>query len=336
MRHGRAPFIFGFLFAPLSLYLIYVIVPWVQAAYFSVTDNTGFSPEYSFVGFANYLELLKDEVYLRAISHNVVILTVYPIVTILLALFFAFMLNVGGRGTKAGVRGVLGSSAYKFIFFFPQVLSIAIVAVIWSRVFQSNDGGLVNAVLIWLYEHTGGAIGVSPQHPLLFFAESDSVLPRITNADGKIIFDAPIVLMCLLVVAIWGGVGFYLILFSAAMQSIPKDIFEAATLDGSTRVQTFFRVTLPLLREHVSVAWVYLGIASLDFYALVLGLTPGIGGPNHASEVMSSWMITNSFRPDRFDAFAYACAMGVSIAILTLVLAAVQLRVTRSRDKIEF
>jgi N-acetylglucosamine transport system permease protein len=336
MRHGRTPFIVGFLFAPVTLYVIYVLVPWVQAAYYSVTDTTGFSPEYSFVGFSNYLELLKDEVYLRAISHNVVILTVYPIVTILLGLFFAFMLNVGGRGNKAGIRGVLGSSVYKFIFFFPQVLSIAIVAVVWSRVFQSNDGGLVNASLMWLHDHTGGAIGVSRDHPLLFFAESDSLLPRITNSEGSVIFDAPVVLFCLITVAIWGGVGFYLILFSAAMQSIPKDIFEAATLDGSSRVQTFFRVTLPLLRDHVSVAWVYLGIAALDFYALVLGLTPGIGGPNHASEVMSSWMITNSFRPDRFDAFAYACAMGVSIAILTLLLAAVQLRVTRSREKLEF
>ncbi|MFC7242759.1 carbohydrate ABC transporter permease [Catellatospora aurea] len=329
MRNGRAPFIAGFLFAPVLLYVVYVLIPYVRTAYFSLTDFNGFSPEYGFVGLGNYLELLKDEVYLRAIGHNAVVLTVFPIVTILLALFFAFMLNVGGRGDKAGIRGVRGSSLYKFIFFFPQVLSIAIVAVIWRRVFQSNDGGMINAVLM--------SLGlVDEEKPLLFLAESDSVIPPIHL--GAFTLDAPVVLICLIGVAIWGGVGFYLVLFSAAMQSIPKDIYEAATLDGATRVQTFFRVTLPLLREHVSVAWIYLGIAALDFYALVIGLTPGAGGggPNNASEVMSSWMLTSAFRSSRYDGFAFACAMGMSIALLTMLLAGVQFRLTRSRDKLEF
>jgi N-acetylglucosamine transport system permease protein len=327
MRQGRTRFIAGFLFAPVLLYVVYVLVPYGQAFYFSLTDTTGFSPEHDFVGFTNYLELFKDEVYLRAIGHNVVILTLFPICTILIALFFAFMLNIGGRGDKAGIRGVRGSSVYKFVFFFPQVLSIAIVAVIWRRVYQGNEGGMLNAVLIEL-----GL--VDRAKPLAFLGETDSVIGKLTF--GEFVLDAPVALICLIIVAIWGSVGFYLVLFSAAMQSIPKDIFEAATLDGSSRVQTFFRVTLPLLREHVSIAWVYLGIAALDFYALVVGLTPGVGGPNHATEVMSSWMLTNSFRPDRFDAFAYACAMGVSIAIITLLLAAVQLRLTRSREKLEF
>ncbi|GAA1648526.1 carbohydrate ABC transporter permease [Catellatospora bangladeshensis] len=329
MSFGRARFITGFLFAPILLYAVYVLYPYAQTAYYSVTDFSGFSPDFAYVGFGNYVELFEDEVFLKALGHNVVVLTVFPVVTILLALFFAFMLNVGGRGDKAGVRGVRGSSVYKFIFFFPQVLSIAIVAVIWRRVFQSNDGGLINSLLM--------AMGlVEKDKPLMFLAEGESVFPPITI--GNFTFEAPVVLVCLILIAIWGGVGFYLVLFSAAMQSIPKDIFEAATLDGATRVQTFFRVTLPLLREHVSVAWVYLGIAALDFYALVVGMTPGPGGggPNDASQVMSSYMMSNAFRPSRFDSFAFACAMGVSIAILTLLLAAVQLRVTRSRDKLEF
>jgi N-acetylglucosamine transport system permease protein len=329
MRHGRTGFIAGFLFAPILLYAAYVLVPYGRTAYYSVTDFTGFSPEYGYVGFGNYIELFGDETFLRALGHNVVVLTVFPLVTILLALFFAFMLNVGGRGNKAGIRGVRGSSVYKFIFFFPQVLSIAIVAVIWRRVFQSDDGGLLNSLLI--------KIGIVDKNdPWLFLAEPRSIFPPITI--GGFTFEAPIVLVCLILIAIWGGVGFYLILFSAAMQSVPKDIFEAATLDGASRVQTFFKVTLPLLREHISVAWVYLGIAALDFYALVVGMTPGPGGggPNNASEVMSSWMMANAFRPSRFDSFAYACAMGVSIAIITLLLAAAQLRITRSRDKLEF
>lgn len=335
MRQGRARFITGFLIAPVLLYVVYVLLPYAQTAFFSFTDFDGFS-EYKIVGLSNFGDLLQDEVFLRGVGHNVVVLTIFPVITILIAMFFAYMLNVGGRGDKAGVRGVRGSSVYKFIFFFPQVLSIAIVAVIWRRVLQSNDGGLVNGFLMKLHDWTNGAVGVPKNDPELFLGDPTSPFPVIHL--GSMTLDLPIVLICLIVIAIWGGVGFYLILFSAAMQSIPKDIFEAATLDGASRAQSFFRVTLPLLREHISVAWVYLGIAALDFYALVIGLTPdpGGGGPNHASEVMSSVMMTNVLRPSRFDAFAYACATGISIALITLAFAALQLRITRTRDKIEF
>ena len=114
-------------------------------------------------------------------------------------------------------------------------------------------------------------------------------------------------------------------------------IFEAATLDGATRVQSFFKVTLPLLRDHVSVAWVYLGIAALDFYALVIGLTPdpGGGGPNHASEIFASVLNFTAFNSSRSGRYGYACAMGVALAIFTIILAALQLRLTR-RERIEF
>jgi N-acetylglucosamine transport system permease protein len=331
MRKGRGWFITGFLIAPILLYVVYVLLPYGATALFSITDFDGLNPDWQIVGFENFGNLLEDEVFLRAIGHNVVVLTIFPIVTILIALFFAFMLNVGGRGDKAGVRGVFGSAIYKFIFFFPQVMSIAIVAVIWRRVLQSNEGGMLNAVLMKLGF-------VDRNDPELFLADPTPAFGTPQIHIGPMTLDIPVVLVCLIAIAVWGSVGFYLVLFSAAMQSIPKDIFEAATLDGATRVQSFFRVTLPLLRDHVSVAWVYLGIAALDFYALVIGLTPdpGGGGPNHASEVMSSVMMSNVLRPSRYDAFAYACATGISIAIITLLFAALQFRVTRSRDKIEF
>ena len=109
MRHGRFPFITGFLGFPVLLYLVYVIWPYVQTVYYSLTDWNGFSPTVTFAGFGNYGDLLKDDQFIRSLFHNVVILVVYPIITILLALFFAFMLNVGGRGDRAGIRGVAGS-----------------------------------------------------------------------------------------------------------------------------------------------------------------------------------------------------------------------------------
>ena len=133
----------------------------------------------------------------------------------------------------------------------------------------------------------------------------------------------------------WGGVGFYLVLFSAAMQSIPRDLFEAALLDGAGRFSQFFRVSLPLLRDTVSIAWVYLGFIALDMYALVFVMTPSQGGPNHASEIFASVLNFTAFNSSRSGRYGYACAMGVALAIFTIILAALQLRLTR-RERIEF
>jgi N-acetylglucosamine transport system permease protein len=251
-----------------------------------------------------------------AFWHNVFFLITVPLITITLALFFAFLLNVGGRGNRAGIRGVWGSSVYKIIFFFPQVLSLVLIAVMWQAIYRGDDQGLLNGLLI-----KSGL--VDKDHPLGFVADPTPFL------------GVPAVLWWILFIAVWGGVGFYLVLFSAAMQSIPKDIYEAALLDGAGRVSQFVRVTLPLLRDTVSIAWVYLGFIALDMYALVFVMTPSQGGPNHASEIFASVLNFTAFNSSRSGRYGYACAMGVALAIFTIVLAALQLRLTR-RERIEF
>ena len=174
-----------------------------------------------------------------------------PVVTILLALFFAFMLNVGGRGRRrrrVGRRGLAASTR-------SSTSSRRCCRWRSSRCSSgpctaATSGGLLNGLLIKL-----GLVDASS--PIEWLNEPN------------------LVLWCLHAVVVWHGVGFYLVLFSAAMQSIPKDIYEAALLDGAGRAQTFFRVTLPLLWDTVQTAWVYLGIAAMDMFVLVSTMTPG-------------------------------------------------------------
>jgi N-acetylglucosamine transport system permease protein len=313
MRHGKARFITGFLAVPVVLYLYYVVWPFVQAAGYSLTNWGGYSDRQEFVGLDNYVRLLKDELIRKAFWHNVFFLVTVPLFTIALALFFAFLLNVGGRGNRAGIRGVWGSSVYKVIFFFPQVLSLVLVAIMWQQIYRGDSQGLINGLL-------------------MKFGLIDKDDPINFTANPEPFLGVPLVLWWLLVIAVWSGVGFYMVLFSAAMQSIPKDIYEAAMLDGASRVHTFFRVTLPLLRDTVSVAWVYLSFVALDMFALVFVMTPSQGGPNHASEIFASVINFNAFNR---GAFGYACAIGVALAIFTILFAALQLRITR-RERIEF
>ncbi|MDX3095278.1 sugar ABC transporter permease [Streptomyces sp. ME19-03-3] len=310
MRYRKYPFIAGFLFFPVVLYVVFVIWPYLQTFGYSLTDWSGQSQEMHFVGLENYTKLFGDHVFLQALQHNVLLLVFLPVITILLALFFAFMLNVGGRGGTTGVRGVRGSAFYKIVFFFPQVLSVAILVVLFQAVYRSDGSGLLNGILITLRLE-------DPNAPVEWLNSPD------------------LVMWCLLGVQIWAGVGFYLVLFSAAMQSIPKDIYEAALLDGAGRLQTFFKVTLPLLWDSVQTAWVYLAIAAMDFFVLASVLTPGSnfgGGPDHHGEVMATYLMRNFLT---FGKSGYACAMGVVILFLTLILSAVALRFSR-RDRIEF
>ena len=302
MRHGQGRFIAGFLVVPLALYTLFVLSPFAQAFYYSLTDWTGVSPEFSMVGLQNFRTLADDSVFLQALQNNLVLLVVMPLAVIGLALLFAFLLNVGQAGTT-GVRGVSGAGFYKLAFFLPQVLSVPVIAVIWSVIFDPRPTGLVN-----------------------------SVIEKLGLGSPGWLSDPHLALWCVLWVLVWSGVGFYLVLFSAAMASIPRELIEAAVVDGAGRVATFVRVTVPLLWDTVQTAWVYLGILALDAYALVAVMTVGPGGPDNATQVMALQIADNGFR---FGRAGYASAMGVVLFFLTLVVAAVMLRATR-RDRIEY
>jgi len=303
MRHGSYRFVASFLAIPLALYAIFVISPFAQAFYYSLTNWTGVSPKFEFVGLDNFKTLTHDAVFRKALGNNVILLIGVPLLVILLALIFAYLLNVGGRSNSAGVQGVRGNGFYKLAFFLPQVLSVPVIAVIWSVVMTSTDNGLANTVTRKL------GLGTSQ-----FLANPD------------------IALYCVMWVMIWGSVGFYLVLFNAAMSGIPKDIFEAAIIDGASRLSTFFRITIPLLWDTIQTSWVYLAILALDAYALVAVMTAGPGGPDNSTQVMALQIADNGFK---FGRAGYASAMGVVLFFLTLIIAAVMLRATR-RDRIEY
>ncbi|MDX6311997.1 MAG: N-acetylglucosamine transport system permease protein, partial [Streptomyces sp.] len=140
MRHGKYRFIIGFLAAPLAMYAVFVISPFIQAFQISMTDWSGLTPDMNFIGLENYDKLVHNDLFWQALWHNVIILLVVPVVTLGLGLFFAFMLNVGGRRRKgaAAVTGVRGAGLYKVVYFFPQVLSITIVAVLWQQIYNPD------------------------------------------------------------------------------------------------------------------------------------------------------------------------------------------------------
>ncbi|WP_173038089.1 carbohydrate ABC transporter permease [Phytohabitans flavus] len=302
MRHGRYPFIVGFLIVPVTIYVTFVIAPYLQAFYLAMTNWRGVSANPKFIGLDNFQRLLQDDIFWKAIRHHGVLLLVLPLVAIAIALVFAFLLNVGGGSRGGTLRGVWGSNFYRIVFFFPQVLAVVIIGVIFRRVYAPDESGLLNGLL--------GVFGIDP-------------IP--------IMADRNIALFAIIAVLVWQAVGFYVVLFSAGMASVPKDIYEAAVLDGAGRASMFFRVTLPLLRDTLQVAWVYLGIAAFDAFAIVQVLSIEQGGPDGATTVLGMEIYRNAFS---YSQMGYASAMGVALFFVTITFAALTLRVSR-RETIE-
>ncbi|MEV4225013.1 MULTISPECIES: carbohydrate ABC transporter permease [unclassified Nonomuraea] len=291
-RHG---FVAGFLLLPVALYLVFVISPYAQAFQIALTDWRGVSANLNFVGLDNFERMFGDDTFWQAIRNHAVLLVTLPVLTIALGLAFAYLLSDSA--------GTPGSRVYRVIFFLPQVLAVAVVGVLFKAVYRPDASGVINGGL--------ARLGIEPVGWLT---------------------DQNLALWSIIAVMVWQAVGFYVVLFSAGMAAIPREVFEAAALDGAGRLRTFFSITLPLVWDTVQVAWVYLGIAAFDAFALVNVLSMEQGGPDGATSVLATEIYKNAFGYSRFG---YASALGVALFFLTLTFAALTMRVTR-REKVVY
>jgi len=296
MHHGKYRFVIGLLLIPLGLYAVFVVSPYVQAFPIAFTDWEGLSATYTYIGFDNFVALFHDAIFWTALRHNLFLLISLPTIIITLSLFFSAVLNHRG--------GIRGAKFYKIVYFFPAVLSIAVVGVLWQFIFEPRSG-LLNGFL--------RGVGLD--------AFAQSWLGDGDTALGSI-----------MAVVVWAGVGFYVVLFTAAMAAIPKELYEAALLDGANSIQAFFRITLPLIWNTVQVAIAFLVIGALDQFALIKVLSVGSGGPNNATQVISLYMYTNAFTYGRFG---YASAIGVTLFALNMILTVLTFRLTR-RERVVY
>jgi N-acetylglucosamine transport system permease protein len=287
----RLSFMVVFLGVPLTIYVVFVIYPFGQALYYSMTDWSGFSPTYNFIGFDNFTKLVHDDTFRRAVRNNLELALVVPFVTIALALAIATIVTVGGP-SKGSIRGIRGSGFYRVVSFFPYVVPAIVIGLIWAQVFDPS-AGILNASLTKL--------GFSGFENFAWLGDPRTAMPAS------------------MFVIIWSFVGFYTVLFVAAIKGVPAEIYEAARMDGAGRFRTAVTITLPLIRDTVQTAYIYLGITVLDAFVYMQALNPG-GGPNNTTLTMSQDLFNTAFRKGQFG---YATAMGVVLAVVTLLFAVI-------------
>ncbi|OYN89460.1 carbohydrate ABC transporter permease [Parenemella sanctibonifatiensis] len=286
-----------FLGLPIGIYALFVLWPFAQAVAYSFTSWSGFSPDVTFVGIDNYIRIFNDPLWLTAMKNNLLLLIVVPLLVIFLSLTLAIVITVGGS-SKGNVRGLAASSFYRIVSFFPYCIPAVVIGILWAQVFDPSNGP-VNALLTDL--------GLAGFEAFPWLGDARTAMPVA------------------MFVMLWGFVGFYMVLFVAAIKSIPAEIFEAARIDGAGRWTIGVRITLPLIRENVQTAYIYLGIMAIDAFVYMQAMFP-FGGPQNTTLTMSQRLFRVAFQD---GLFGVACAMGVVIAVLTLIMAAIVFTVNR-------
>jgi len=274
-------------FILLSIFLVY---PIFRSAYYSLFNWKGFGPAVDYIGLENYTRLLTDNIFLKAVKNGILIVIFSLVIQLPLAMGLALIVG----------RNIPGRAFFRAIFFMPYVLSEVITAIMWLILYNPNPRrGFLNAI-----------INIIPNlEPQAWLADTRLVLPAI------------------FVVLTWKYVGFHMLLYITGVQNIPRDIEEAALIDGVNSRQMVTHITLPLLAGTIKTS-IYLSIiGSLQVYALVWIMTRG--GPVNASEVMSTYMYRYSFV--RFE-LGYGSAVAIIMLLISLTFSVIYLRLTRKAE----
>ncbi|MER5627606.1 sugar ABC transporter permease [Streptosporangium sp. NPDC002544] len=276
-----------FVLPALVLFTLLVLAPILVAGYTSLHKWNGIGPPSDFIGLDNFTRLLNSDIFLGDLQNGGILVVLSLVVQLPLSLGLAVMLN----------QRIRGRALYRLLFFAPYMLSEAITGVLFSLIL-SPEAGLANRLLTsWGLE------------PWSWLSEPDTVLFSI------------------FLVITWKYFGFHMIIYLAGLQGIPKELHEAARIDGAGGWKVFRHVTLPLLGPTIRVSVFLSVIGTIQLFDLVWILTGG--GPSHASETMAVSMFEYGFKRTQIG---YSSAISVAMFLISLVFALGYQRFVLRRD----
>jgi len=225
-----------FLLPSAILYIVFIFLPVMQAAYYSLFSWSGLGPLTDFIGLKNYVNAFKNPVFIGAFFHNLELLVFSWVFQLSLALFLALVIG----------KNLPGRTIFRTIFFLPFILSDVVTGVIWTFIYRP-DGG-INTVLPHLIPGYQAQLWLG---------------------------DTRMVLISIFVVVVWKYFGLYLVLYMAALQNIPDEIVDAARIDGASAMQVIRHVTIPLLSSTIRLSILLSAVGSLQYFDLVWVMSGG-------------------------------------------------------------
>jgi raffinose/stachyose/melibiose transport system permease protein len=289
-RAGRTKWLTIALFVlpALVLYVVFVILPVLQAMQYSLFKWNGLEPLTDFVGLQNYVTAVTNKVFTTSVGNNLLILVLSLLIQIPFSLAIAVLLN----------RRFPGRAVLRLLFFLPYVLSEAVTGIVFTLMLQPDS----------VVDSTLAAIGLG-------------------GLTQDWLGDSTLVMITLFVLISWKYFGFHMIIMLAGLQGIPRELEEAALIDGADRRQSFRYVTLPLLGPTIRVSVFLSMIGALQLFEMVWVMTAG--GPVNASSTMAIAMFKAGFRSNQFG---YGSALAVILFLFALVVALLYQRFVLRRD----
>ncbi len=262
-------------------FFIFMAIPIIMGLIISFTDYNGFS-QFNFIGLKNYIDMFRDEYFLVSLGNNLL----YTAVTVPGIVVFALLLAVA---VNTGIRC---SGLFKTMFFLPNISSMVAVGIVWAMLFNPTMGPINNFLR---------SLGI--ENPPQWISASDSALWSIMLVD------------------IWKKAGYYMVILLAGLQSIPKQLYEAASIDGAGAVKKFFKITLPMLSPTMFMVMVLCIIQSFQVFDLVNIMTQG--GPGRSTNVLVFRIYQEGFQKLQFG---YASAMAYFLFLIVLIVTLIQFR----------
>lgn len=264
---------------PALVFLLFVYIPIFENVFLSLFQWSSFSPEKTFIGLKNYVELFHDPVFYQALSNNVL----YAVISIVCQVF-------GGLILAAVLEDKLvrkWSPFFRTVFFLPVVISMTVIALLFDFIYNPETGLL---------------------NQLLQAAGLDQLTRAWLGEDST-------AMLSVIFVSQWQSVGYIAMLYIVSIQKIPDELYEAARLDGAGKIQQFFHITVPQTKEMSFVAVVMTLTGAFTVFNEPYILTGG--GPGNASEVLSTFLYKSAFTKDMMG-YASAIATVVLIITLVL------------------
>lgn len=283
-----------FMALAVGFYILFQGYPIICSIQYSLLNWSGMTSNAAYVGLANYKELLQDELFWNAFVNSFKYMAMIVPLELAVSLFLAYMLND---------EKMKGRSVYRTMYFIPVITTASVVGII--MIFILGVQGPINHALV--------ALGIIDD-PINFLGNAKYALPT------------------LVIISLWKDCGTYMIYWLAGLQGVPKDIYEAATLDGANRRQTFFKIVLPLIAPTAGIIAILCAVNSLKVFDIVKTMTEG--GPFYATDVIATYVYRTAFSseigmPRLGYASAAALFFGGTVIVIGLVLNVVKGRLSK-------
>lgn len=280
---------YTYLFPAVILVLVFIYYPAVLNIFYSLYRWSAFSEKKIYVGMHYYNRLFKDPVFYVALKNN----ALYAVISLVFQVGFGLI--IAAILEEKFMRRY--QAFFRTVYFSPAVISLTVVGLLWQLIYNSNIG-IVNAFL-----------------KLIGFG----------NYAQDWLGSSKTAIFAVIAVSQWQYTGYIMILFLVAIQKIPYELYEAAMIDGANRLQMFFNVTVPQVKEMILVCTTITIIGAFKVFDEVYVMTAG--GPGRSSEVLATYLYRSAFRNDEMG---YAAAIAFVIFVITFVLSFLQIKLFRT------